>query len=85
MDTNLMTKQVSEKLENIVIIGNGGRENALAWAIQKNNLIKKIYLIPGNGGSGKIKKCQNLNLDYENKKLVNLKFELITFYFRNQN
>ena len=31
-----MTKQVSEKLENIVIIGNGGRENALAWAIQKN-------------------------------------------------
>ena len=65
-----MTKQVSEKLENIVIIGNGGRENALAWAIQKNKLIKKIYLIPGNGGSGKIKKCQNLNLDYENKKLL---------------
>ena len=70
MDTNLMTKQVSEKLENIVIIGNGGRENALAWAIQKNKLIKKIYLIPGNGGSEKIKKCQNLNLDFENKKLL---------------
>ena len=70
MDTNLMTKQVSEKLENIVIIGNGGRENALAWAIQKNKLIKKIYLIPGNGGSGTINKCQNLNLDYENKQLL---------------
>ena len=70
MDINLMTKKVYEKLENIVIIGNGGRENSLAWAIQKNTLIKKIYLIPGNGGSGKIKKCQNLNLDYENKKLL---------------
>jgi len=70
MYTNLMKKQVSENLENIVIIGNGGRENSLAWAIQKNTLIKKIYLIPGNGGSGKIKKCQNLNLDYENKKLL---------------
>ena len=65
-----MTKKVYEKLENIVIIGNGGRENSLAWAIQKNNLINNIYLIPGNGGSGKIKKCQNLNLDYENKNVL---------------
>ncbi len=70
MDTNLMKKKVYEKLENIVIIGNGGRENSLAWAIQKNKLIKKIYLIPGNGGSGKIKKCQSLNLDYTNKRLL---------------
>jgi len=65
-----MTKKVYEKLENIVIIGNGGRENSLAWAIQKNKLIKNIYLIPGNGGSGKIQKCQNLKLDYENKNLL---------------
>ena len=65
-----MPKKVYEKLENIVIIGNGGRENSLAWAIQKNKLIKNIYLIPGNGGSGIINKCTNLNLDYENKNLL---------------
>ena len=65
-----MTKEVYEKLKNIVIIGNGGRENSLAWAIQKNKQIKNIYLIPGNGGSREIKKCQNLNLDYENKNLL---------------
>ena len=65
-----MKKQVYEKLENIVIIGNGGRENSLAWAIQKNKLVKKIYLIPGNGGSGIIKKSRNLKLDYENKNLL---------------
>ena len=70
MGTNRMTKKIYEKLENIAIIGNGGRENSLAWAIQKNKQIKNIYLIPGNGGSGKIKKCQNLNLDYENKNLL---------------
>ena len=28
------------RLENILIIGNGGRENSLAWAIQKNELVK---------------------------------------------
>ena len=65
-----MKNQVKHKLENIVIIGNGGRENALAWAIQKNALVKNIYLIPGNGGSLGINKCQNINLDYENKSLL---------------
>jgi len=30
------------RLENILIIGNGGRENSLAWAIQKNELVKNI-------------------------------------------
>ena len=70
MDINLKPKVVYEKLENIVIIGNGGRENSLAWAIQKNKQIKNIFLIPGNGGSEKIKKCQSLNLDFENKSLL---------------
>ena len=70
MNINPMTKKVYGKLENIAIIGNGGRENSLAWAIQKNKLIKNIYLIPGNGGSAEIKKCQPLNFDYENKNLL---------------
>ena len=55
---------ISEKLENIAIIGNGGRENALAWAIQKNNSIKNVYLIPGNGGSELIKKCHKLKINF---------------------
>ena len=62
------SKQRSMKLENIAIIGNGGRENSLAWAIQKNDLIKKIFLIPGNGGSENIKKCQCIKINYQNTK-----------------
>ena len=53
-----------EKLENVAIIGNGGRENALAWAIQKSEHIKNIYIIPGNGGSNNFKKCKRVVLDY---------------------
>ena len=45
------------RLENILIIGNGGRENSLAWAIQRNELVKKVYLIPGNAGSERINNC----------------------------
>ena len=70
------------RLENILIIGNGGRENSLAWAIQKNELVKKVYLIPGNAGSERINKCERITIDVNNKnelveKLNFLKIDLI--------
>ena len=70
------------QLENILIIGNGGRENSLAWAIQKNELVKKVYVIPGNGGSERINKCERIKIDINNKdelveKLSFLKIDLI--------
>ncbi len=55
------------RLENILIIGSGGRENSLAWTIQKNELIKKVYLMPGNAGSERINKCERINIDIKNK------------------
>ena len=36
-----MSFNSDKKLENILIIGNGGRENSLGWVIQKNESIKK--------------------------------------------
>ena len=68
MSFNSTIPKINKKLENILIIGNGGRENSLGWAIQKNDLIKKIYLSPGNAGSEKIRKCMRINLDITHKK-----------------
>ena len=59
-----------EKLENVLIIGNGGRENALAWVIQKKESINKIYLLPGNAGSLKISKSEKINLDLNDTKTL---------------
>ena len=75
MSFNPTIPSIKKKLENILIIGSGGRENSLAWAIQKNELIKKIYLSTGNGGSEKLKKCIRINLDITEKKdlIKNLK------------
>ena len=72
------TKEIDfEKLENIAIIGNGGRENALAWAIQKSDYVKNIFIIPGNGGSSNFKKCKGLDLDYsDTSKLIDKLIEL---------
>ena len=82
MSINSTTSKRFSRLENILIIGNGGRENSLAWAIQKNELIKKVFLIPGNAGSERINKCKRIKIDLKNKKelvekLILLKIDLI--------
>ena len=82
MSFNSTITKINKKLENILIIGSGGRENSLGWAIQKNELIKKIYLSPGNAGSEKIKKCLRIDLDTTQKielikKLKSLDIDLI--------
>jgi len=64
---SLSSRNSINRLENILIIGNGGRENSLAWAIQKNELVKKVYLIPGNAGSERINKCERIKIDINNK------------------
>jgi len=82
MSINSTTPTSLGRLENILIIGNGGRENSLAWAIQKNELVEKVYLIPGNAGSERINKCERIKIDVNNKnelveKLHCLKIDLI--------
>ena len=82
MSINSTSSMSFNRLENIFIIGNGGRENSLAWAIQKNDLVKKVYLIPGNAGTQRINKCERLKIDINKKnellaKLDFLKIDLI--------
>jgi len=82
MRTHSPNSKGFNRLENILIIGNGGRENSLAWAIQKNELVKKVYLVPGNAGSERINKCERIKIDINNEnelveKLDFLKIDLV--------
>ena len=36
---------------NILLIGNGGREHALAWKISQSSILDKLYVAPGNAGT----------------------------------
>ena len=46
----------------IAILGNGGREHALAVNISKSSRVKKLYCIPGNAGTNLI--AENVKLDF---------------------
>ena len=51
---------------NILLLGSGGRENALAWKISQSNQIEKLYIAPGNAGTalyGTNVNIDNLNFD----------------------
>ena len=56
--------------ENILVIGQGGREHALAWKLSKSERIQKIYVCPGNGGTSLEKNIINVDLDIKNYDLL---------------
>ena len=47
---------------NVLIIGNGGREHALAWKISQSLLVKKVYVAPGNAGTDLDSIIENINI-----------------------
>ena len=50
-------------LNRILVVGNGGRENALAWALRRSLGIQKVFVSPGNGGTEKHEGCKRLNVN----------------------
>jgi phosphoribosylamine--glycine ligase len=48
---------------NILILGSGGREHALAWKISQSDLCKKLFIAPGNAGTNQCGKNVYLNIN----------------------
>jgi phosphoribosylamine--glycine ligase len=47
---------------NVAVIGSGGREHAICESLIKSNKIKKLFCLPGNGGTALIAQNTNINL-----------------------
>ncbi|MEC8429173.1 MAG: phosphoribosylamine--glycine ligase, partial [Pseudomonadota bacterium] len=57
---------------NVLVIGSGGREHALAWKAAQNPNVETVYVAPGNAGTASEAGLENVNIDVlEFEKLAN--------------
>jgi phosphoribosylamine---glycine ligase len=47
---------------NILVIGSGGREHALAWKLAQSPKVQMIYVAPGNGGTATDERLNNIDI-----------------------
>ena len=47
----------------ILLIGSGGREHALAWKLAQSGQVEKIFAAPGNPGIAAVEKCECVELN----------------------
>lgn len=48
---------------NILLLGGGGREHALAWKIAQSKKVEKLYIAPGNAGTGEVGENVNIGVN----------------------
>jgi phosphoribosylamine--glycine ligase len=48
-----------------LVVGNGGREHALAWKFLQSPQVQQVVCVPGNGGTATLKNCRNLGLSID--------------------
>ena len=63
----------------VLVLGSGGREHALCWAISKSPLCKKLFCIPGNAGIKSVAECINIKINNFNSLKKFIKKEKINF------
>lgn len=55
---------------NILVLGSGGREHALAWKIAQDPQVTQVFVAPGNAGTATEDKCKNVELDILNNPAI---------------
>ncbi len=66
-----MSNALNRKLppiKRILVVGSGGRENALAWALIRSQGIEMVFVTPGNGGTENHKGCKRLAINENDTK-----------------
>lgn len=65
---------------NILLLGSGGREHAIAWKIAQSPLLEKLYIAPGNAGTAAVGTNLDINIldfDVVKKVVLDKKIDLV--------
>ncbi len=46
----------------VLVVGGGGREHALAWKLGQSERVERLFVAPGNGGTGSVAKAENVTI-----------------------
>ena len=44
----------------VLVLGNGGREHALAWRLAQGDRVSQVFVAPGNGGTARDSRLKNV-------------------------
>ncbi len=45
-----------------MVVGNGGREHAIAWKLAASDSVEEVYVAPGNAGTAAESKVKNVSI-----------------------
>lgn len=49
----------------VLVVGNGGREHAIAWKLLQSKRVRQVICVPGNGGTATLPGCINLGMNVD--------------------
>ena len=64
---------------NVLLIGSGGREHALAWKLKQSPLLRTLYCAPGNPGIEKVAACIAIDVTDHDKVIQFCRSHGVTF------
>ena len=63
---------------NILVVGQGGREHAIAWKLSLSNKLESLFIAPGNAGTSEL--GTNVNINVTNFKNIEEFMKLIEIH-----
>jgi phosphoribosylamine---glycine ligase len=64
---------------NVLLIGSGGREHALAWKLAQSNMLTKLFCAPGNPGIAQVAECVALDITNQSAVIAFCKANAVEF------
>ena len=76
---DIQAQHITAVERNVLVLGSGGREHALAWKIAQSDRVSMVYIAPGNAGTASVGTNIAINISdfQEVKEFIKIQFAKI--------